>query len=861
MASLSGQTLQNPYRSYYLSNPVDVLTFTGVPELEFSNVGGKIVGINGNGDALSTSVWSDYPTLSNTITFDASNALTVVGSNLYFNSNLLAQAGQISNVADWYLYPALSGNVLLNAGVGISFNGITLTRSNTDLIWNGGSVLPSTWSAYPATQNVGMAGNNLVSGTGSNIGVLASNTATVQGANATLTATTSNPAIVPTLDAQASGGLGGRVNITASSANSGINTGGSVYITANGGSNGPFVFGGLIELDANTGGYGEYGAATSAIKLSAAGINLYAGAIPSVGSVAGYLFNYGMLGVNTCVGLPSVLPNFPGTAYTYATGGVGYGGIRFESPAGVECVNSTDFYAFRIYPYYNSFLVGTHPDLLISGRSNVVGNNQYLKLAMCAQIDMASNAAINNVSALSLNTGTISGVSNITMTGAGSLCNVVSINGAAYPPASTPPSNWANYPAVSNVDVSNFLIQKTTDVKFTQGAFSALVGAKPAVGYQGGGTAVAAYDYTNNIFADIRTDNIVFSEAGSGPANDIWLTSLYAPGSSQKSRFNVFWSDSIGNPKSDTVAYLSDVYFRPSYDIYVAPNGSDTTGDGSESNPYATIVKALTVRATLGAGPFNINLAAGTYTENPTLSTAGTYLVGVGGTADPATDATTVVGTITCSATNTGLNGMSITGTVAASGTTNNISLSNLTITSASGFSVGGAAIVSMTLCRITNSGGGCVNINSGGVYTINRCDLTQTGVANVMGVGGSVSTSYSTYTSTSAANNPAALVRFFNTFPSTMTMMFCRLNYTSTTTDVGGNKCCVQFNGSATATASMAYVQLDCVGAQTGSPNIQCIQDPGAGATNLTYGDLQAISPAQHIAPSITKTSMFTVA
>ena len=53
------------------------------------------------------------------------------------------------------------------------------------------------------------------------------------------------------------------------------------------------------------------------------------------------------------------------------------------------------------------------------------------------------------------------------------------------------------------------------------------------------------------------------------------------------------------------------------YDIYVAPNGNDTSGIGAKENPYLTINKAITQRATLGPTGTNatIHLASGIYNE------------------------------------------------------------------------------------------------------------------------------------------------------------------------------------------------------------------------------------------------------
>lgn len=116
MASLGNQTLANEFTSYYLTNPTDEL---GIRDPSNNTVvaltaSGNELLINGapiNNEPVSN--WSLYPAISNRIYMDPSNILSNIGGDLYFNNELLAQAGQISNVADWSLYPAIS-NVNFN---------------------------------------------------------------------------------------------------------------------------------------------------------------------------------------------------------------------------------------------------------------------------------------------------------------------------------------------------------------------------------------------------------------------------------------------------------------------------------------------------------------------------------------------------------------------------------------------------------------------------------------------------------------------------------------------------------------------------------------------------------------------------
>src|SRR5262245_37933884 len=58
--------------------------------------------------------------------------------------------------------------------------------------------------------------------------------------------------------------------------------------------------------------------------------------------------------------------------------------------------------------------------------------------------------------------------------------------------------------------------------------------------------------------------------------------------------------------------------------IYVSPSGEDTTGDGSEGNPYQTIAKAQAVlranKPSMMTENYEIVLREGTYVLNNTLS-------------------------------------------------------------------------------------------------------------------------------------------------------------------------------------------------------------------------------------------------
>lgn len=172
---------------------------------------------------------------------------------------------------------------------------------------------------------------------------------------------------------------------------------GRINLTANGGTLAGVGLGGLIELTATTPLISLCNA-SSAIKFSAAGINSYAGAVPAVGSLTGYNFVYGTLGVNLTAGLPpGALPNTPGTVYLYGTTGV---------------VSGSPVYAYELLGYWNG--LSAPSNLRITGRQTISGNSQVV---------------VSNVDSIFFDTGY------------GALTGVSSINGGSYPPTFSVPSN------------------------------------------------------------------------------------------------------------------------------------------------------------------------------------------------------------------------------------------------------------------------------------------------------------------------------------------------------------------------------------------------------------------------------------
>jgi hypothetical protein len=345
--------------------------------------------------------WSLYPTLNSSITFNAGtqNILSNVGNKLYFAGNEITDLS--GGGANWSAFPAQQdvsmNNFSIRALSTLQYNdGARLySQTGNNLFYNGQPIYygnqgsAANWSFYPASTNVVMTNYGLTSASRLPFAAPQVSTVVDQGLNLTS---------VASYDVTVQNGNRGVINLTA---NGGNNNGifGSINLTANGATlSGVGATGGLITLTANT-PTGTPCNATSAIKFSAAGINSYAGAIPSVASLAGYNFIYGNAGVNIASGIPSVFPNIPLTTYLYGTAGV---------------TTESTFYVPQILPYWNG--VTTPPDLVISGRYIAPNLAQvYLQLSNVKYLYMDGAAQIQNVNLLNFSnaTGQITNLSTI----------------------------------------------------------------------------------------------------------------------------------------------------------------------------------------------------------------------------------------------------------------------------------------------------------------------------------------------------------------------------------------------------------------------------------------------------------------
>ena len=374
-------------------------------------------------------------------------------SNLFVASN--ATAAQVNTLA-------LSTGTVRASSISTSqLNAVSATIRNLSTLnistgtINGAPIISgANWSQYPATQTVQMNQNTLAGG--SNFGITASN----------LTITASNnfsnicdqyylvadngPLIsaVSRINLTAQNGTYGSIDITA---NGGFNNtiNGVVNITANGSQVGGVGQGGSINLTANTPlGFSNL---TSKIALNAAGINSYAGSVPSFASLYGYNYLYGQNGVSICAGIPpGALPNTVGTTYIYGTTGI-------EMPS--------DAYMKNIYPYWDG--ITTPPDLMIEGRyiipnlaqvcvrmSNVkqidFQSNVTTYMSNCDNIAMSANGTIST-SNLTATNATITTLSNTSIVGSGA----GTING--YTTIGATNLNTSN---INNIPIAQYLNQQ-----------------------------------------------------------------------------------------------------------------------------------------------------------------------------------------------------------------------------------------------------------------------------------------------------------------------------------------------------------------------------------------------------------------
>jgi len=410
------------------------LTLTGSPPLVLTNEAG-VLKQNGFSDIL-TSLWSTTPATSNRIYMDTSNILSNVGSNLYFAGTLLADAGAVPNIADWSLYAQLSN---------INGNGFSISNSSGysgtgNITTTAGNITTASGNVSGASGSFTTLGTSQINGTGSlgALGITSGNQITISNTRLSNTSSVDTRFIVNsganignTADfvVNTSNGNRGRILMTA---DGGFSNGlyGEINLTANGGiTSGPVsvATGGLINLTANTPTGAGSNTSTSAIKLSASSCLMYSGAINPTFSTSGYSYVFGQVGVNiVCASTPPVIPSLPNSVYIFSGSGT-----RISNELYTDVIKN----------------IGSGDPLLITAQS------------FGSYVNISEVANITGTQVLGSNAGIISQMSNIST----SNINTSTINNGIY----TPTSNWSTFPAVNDVNLSNYDISNVQNIVAT----------------------------------------------------------------------------------------------------------------------------------------------------------------------------------------------------------------------------------------------------------------------------------------------------------------------------------------------------------------------------------------------------------
>ena len=287
---------------------------------------------------------------------------------------------------------------------------------------------------------------------------------------------------------------------------------------------------------------------------------------------------------------------------------------------------------------------------------------------------------------------------------------------------------WALYRAVGSVDVS---LNNINNVQNLNGPAGIVITATQAAEVYGGQdvyveATVGSANLTGQLDANINATTGIVNITGATSIDLLSTTNVgtsltpknLTVNGSANATSDVVSSYGGSNPYSlNTIGGL--VNANQQYNYWVAVNGSNTTGTGSVLRPWATISYALASTASITDSiPISINITAGTYTENPTITRNNTFLVGAVGISN-----VVIVGTVTMtpavsgSAISQGITGCSIVGNIVCSETRPvdvNWYLDNINVTS-----YGVSAIAA------TGDVSGAVSLN------FNSCIVTQNTTAN----------------------------------------------------------------------------------------------------------------------------------
>jgi hypothetical protein len=297
------------------------------------------------------------------------------------------------------------------------------------------------------------------------------------------------------------------------------------------------------------------------------------------------------------------------------------------------------------------------------------------------------------------------------------------------------------------------------------------------------------------------------------------------------------------------------------------------TGNGSANNPYLTIARALTARALIpNTVEVAIQLFSGTYNAPNITLLQNTFLIGIpSGEANQPVNINAQIylqGGATGQVALYGLNlfpSGSQCVVINTVGTYNINACNFVNTTNYCLFQSLGTCY--LTECRMTcyTGAGGFAGIGGSGTTAnliMRDCVLSSAGVSPMVQFTGNLTMRQCTLTNTNATAAVNPLVLFNPTAASTTCeISLSQLIYTSATTAT--NKICIRVTPSATFNVALVNTVnnlLICEGATSGTPQIHCIDNTGAGTCTLFYGNLLAGATAHNIGSGITKTEYVTV-
>lgn len=466
---------------------------------------------------------------------------------------------------------------------------------------------------------------------------------------------------------------------------------------------------------------------------------------------------------------------------------------------------------------------------------------------------------------------------NITLSGGG---GSVDVSTATAVSATTQKTTDQSY----TVGVTSFAngvqcldLEATNDVNAGQRVQVGLIGGPSLIELENGDiTATGTLDVATITDSTNATGSAgQLLSAGAGGGSLAWVTPT-TPSPQTLSLAGNTISLSSGGGSVD-IATATTVAFRSSVDLYVSPNGSDTTGNGSFLNPYQTIQKAVTQAELTSSAAliFAINVTAGHYNESITFNKGYVLVSGVSQSRDT-NELTEITGNITVACVGANdifnrqvvLQNLQITGTITDTSTASHtLNLQNIKVYSSSNLVIHQNASspdsrTYITDCVVTSTNATqnttpMIVISNGQAY-ISRCEFTTGGTGGLLATNGtgiiarcSLSTFESSYAALlSPSTSQFCLVRLGGSSPSVNQFGNCGFSYT-------GNiaRPATETNATAIAldsTANKILNLLQCVFVLfgTANPNQHVVinySNPTAGNNTVAHGLNIAAPPYAH--------------